>query len=275
MNKIVFVHYYGTRESPAIFTQIVDALIDSGLYEAATEVHLVLSGDLAQGPTAHDINRLTAKILVGCLDPDSSSVGEIGTLMKVRDYALASPVVQAVCYLHTKGATNNSAIQVGWRTFMLDFIAYCWRHAEDKLRSFHLWGVNWSYSTFSFDDQYPVDEWQRPFGHFMGNYWWARSDYLATLPAIDQTKTSRYLAEAWVGMRSGRVFNAMRSPVALPDAIFPRERYLKLRDQLLHPTICMEIRADTVREYGASSLTESQPSADVYRHDPNWEHLVN
>lgn len=275
MNKVCFIHYYGTAEAPGIFAEIVEALLDSGMFANLTALHLSLHGDPYFGPFVREINRISDKLIIHHASNYGSSVGESATLMLIRDHAIASRSVHAICYIHTKGATNNSDIQQAWRQYMLDFVVYCWRNAEDKLNSYHLWGVNWSFSNFHFDDQFPIDQWQRPCGHFMGNFWWARSDYIATLPSLDTTQGSRYLAEAWVGLRSARVFNAMRSCYAPPDEIIRREEYLPIRNRLLMPTISMEISAETVRSYGAKRLKSTNPSADLYRHDPNWDHVIS
>jgi hypothetical protein len=274
MIKTCFIHYYATSDAPGIFTEIVDALFDSGLFAALDCLYLSLHGDPCFGPSVFDLSRTAAKLRLCQGFLSAGSVGESSTLMYAREYATNSSSVQAICYLHTKGATNNSEIQKAWRRYMLDFVVFCWRNAEDKLRSYHLWGVNWSFSDFHFDVKFPVDEWQRPYGHFMGNFWWARSDYLANLPLLNISSGSRYLAEVWVGLRSARVFNAMRSPMALPDAVFSRDEYLPIRDKLLLPTISMEIDAEMVRDYGARSLGLSSPSADAYRHDPSWDDVI-
>jgi len=274
MIKVCFIHYYGTSEAANIFAEIVDSLFESGLFEVIDSLHLSLHGDPAFGPSVRELSRISAKLIVYRDCGDHDAIGEAATLMLVRDYVIRASSVQAVCYLHTKGATNNSEIQRAWRRYMLDFVVFCWRNAEDKLRSYHLWGVNWSFSGFQFDEKFPADQWQRPCGHFMGNFWWARSDYLASLPPLEIRSGSRYLAEVWVGLRSARVFNAMRSPSALPDVVFNREDYLPTRNKLLRPTISMEIDAETVRVYGARVLDCSSPSADPHRHDPNWEHVI-
>ena len=274
MIKVCFIHYYGTSQAAGIFAEIVDSLFESGLFEVIDALHLSLHGDSAFGPSVRELSRISAKLIVHHAYDELDANGEASTLMLIRDYVIHASSVQAICYLHTKGATNNSEVQRSWRRYMLDFVVFCWRNAEDKLRSYHLWGVNWSFSSFHFDEQFPVDPWQRPCGHFMGNFWWARSDYLATLPPLNTNTGSRYLAEVWVGLRSARVFNAMRSPLALPDAVFSRDEYLPIRNKLLLPTISMEVNAETVREFGAEALKSTTPSADVHRHDPGWDHVI-
>lgn len=275
MIKVCFIHYYGTEEAAGIFSEIVDAVFESGLFEALDSLRLSLHGNPCFGPSVRDLSRLSQKLIIYSAYDDSPSIGESATLMLLRNHALFSPAVEAICYLHTKGATNNSQIQKSWRRYMLDFVVFCWRNAEDKLSSYHLWGVNWSFSNFHFDDQFSTDEWERPYGHFMGNFWWGRSDYLASLPSVDIYRCSRYLAEAWVGLRSARVFNAMRSPAALPDSVFNREDYLPIRNKLLVPTISLEVNAETVRQLGASALERSNGSADTYRHDASWDHVIS
>jgi hypothetical protein len=274
LRKVCFIHYYGTPFAAEIFAEIADAICSSGLLEALSELHLNLTGDLVLGPRVEDLNRLSSKISVHVGSEDTANSGELATLELLQKQARNQHEIVAICYLHTKGATNNSHIQQAWRTYMLDFIAFCWRNAEHKLHSYHLWGVNWSYSGFDFDEEFDQDVLHRPFGHFMGNFWWARSDYISNLPDLNRKIQSRYFAEAWVGMRSGRVFNAMRSPAACPDAEFLRESYIATRNKLLRPTTTLEVGLDLVREFGADSLGRQESSCDLYRHDPSWDHIV-
>ena len=135
MRKVCFIHYFGTEHAAGIFTEIADALLDSGLFNALDRLHLGLHGDPCYGPSVLDLSRLSAKLTVHAAYDEQPSSGESATLMLIRDHVLRSAAIEAICYLHTKGATNNSEVQQAWRQYMLDFVVFCWRNAEYKLSS--------------------------------------------------------------------------------------------------------------------------------------------
>jgi hypothetical protein len=94
-----------------------------------------------------------------------------------------------VLYAHTKGAANASATNHAWRGCMIRNTVGRWREAVRDLEHADLVGVHW------FTPEEHPDKVTTPF--FGGNFWWARPDYLAKLPA--PTYETRYHAEAWVG----------------------------------------------------------------------------
>jgi len=45
-----------------------------------------------------------------------------------------------------------------------------------------------------------------PSWHFSGNFWWAKSDYIKKLPAIDSLdREFRWNAELWIGAAGGKL----------------------------------------------------------------------
>lgn len=73
-------------------------------------------------------------------------------------------------------------------------VIWNWQHCVEALeQAFDTCGAHWLTH-----QKYPmIHPTQRYWG---GNFWWARSDYLRTLPRIaEDSDAARYEAEVWIG----------------------------------------------------------------------------
>lgn len=99
----------------------------------------------------------------------------------------------AVLYLHTKGVTRpTSALHQRWRRLMHAHTLRPWRdHLRRLEQGATCCGFDW------------INQKDHPHGHFSGNFWIARCDYLRTLPQYSEFHAkegySRFSAEQWVG----------------------------------------------------------------------------
>lgn len=107
-----------------------------------------------------------------------------------------------VLYFHSKGATHPVAdpLRSNWSACMMRNLVKNWRTCVADLDAGHdAVGCHWMTG-----DKTPPGQ-----SIFAGNFWWARSDYLQTIPSImlrDRIKTSgignvesRYESEVWIG----------------------------------------------------------------------------
>lgn len=103
-----------------------------------------------------------------------------------------------VLYFHTKGLTRNDQLAIDWRVCMMARLVRCWRQCvADLEQGFDAVGCHWIRG---------LDATQH---YFAGNFWWATSDFLLTLPSIYKRNRirlsgidsieSRYEAEVWIG----------------------------------------------------------------------------
>lgn len=186
--------------SVAIMAEQMAALKESGLAEAASEIHIGVNGDGGQG------------LLAAGLAPDKSMVHvhgakgttELPTFAIMRDWlkGLGSPKDWAVLYHHSKGVTNpDDYFKHHHRRVMQGFCVDRWRQCVyDLERGYDAVGCNW------------VDPITRPVlpgRYFAGNFWWARADFLLTLPSLPETATDynimeRMQAEGWIGSGKAR-----------------------------------------------------------------------
>ena len=102
-----------------------------------------------------------------------------------------------VFYAHTKGAASPDPIAHPWRVSMIHDTVTRWRECVEALGDVQTAGAYWLRSNMP-------EHYDHKF-FFAGNYWWARSDYVATLDPVGVD--SRYQAEGWVGLGEPTVQN--------------------------------------------------------------------
>ncbi|HEX8915296.1 MAG TPA: glycosyltransferase family 61 protein, partial [Humisphaera sp.] len=153
---------------------------------------------------------------------------EFPTLEALYEAAISNPAPADLLYVHTKGVSVDPCA-VGpvtdWRRYMSHFAVD--RHAEciDALRS---------------ADAVGVDLRDRPRPHFAGNFWWARSEYVAALPPAATMREPdfgdvRFNAEFWVGRGpNARLTSLFESGIAVYERYARRlpERLYRGRSSL-------------------------------------------
>lgn len=119
------------------------------------------------------------------------------TLVHLREWAKSNPG-WVVLYFHAKGATHpNDARSTAWRNCMMHHLVTNWRTCVSDLERHDAVGCHWIRG---------LDDTQH---YFAGNFWWATSDFLSTLPSMYErlaiklygikAAKSRYEAEVWIG----------------------------------------------------------------------------
>lgn len=187
-------------EAVAILAEQMSALKSSGLAEAASEIHIGVNGDNGQGLLAAGF--APDKSIVHVHGPDATT--ELPTFALLRQWVagLTAPWDWAVLYHHSKGVTNpQDPFRHHHRRVMQGFCVEKWRQCvKDLERGYDAVGCNW------------VDPITRPVlpgRFFAGNFWWARADYLMTLPPLanhanDYNLVERIQAEGWIGSAKDR-----------------------------------------------------------------------
>lgn len=179
------------------FTQ----LAESGLADAATEMVVGINGPVDE---SRDYARLAFPKKARMVFHGPRSFAENLTLVELERWLPDHPDWN-VLYFHAKGATHPAGSPYGenvsrpWRESMMQDVVLNWRNCISDLDS--------GYESVG--------------SHFMrglcdgtqniwpGNFWWAKSNFLSTLPSIfmrDRIKVSgiasaesRFEAEVWIG----------------------------------------------------------------------------
>jgi hypothetical protein len=170
----------------------MDALHRSGLEEAASSIFIGVNGDESDA------------MAVACLAPNKADVvhhgsgatTEIPTMNVIRQWAIEHPDTY-VMYHHSKGVSTPNQ-QDGWRRRMEAISVWGWQECFKALqRGYDCAGAHWLTP-----EKHPGAI-TSPF--FGGTFWWAKTNYLAKLPALPEaTWQNRYEAESWVGKGNPR-----------------------------------------------------------------------
>ena len=167
------------------------ALANSGLYDFADKIFVGIVGDMSI--------TLPSKFEIIFHYPNIR-LAEIPTLNALREHALLEEF--NVLYIHTKGVAylekgNTKEIVTYWRKYMEHFCIGKWKECLDALDEFDAAGCEFYGPNKHFSGN------TNP--HFSGNFWWARSSYLRTLPRVDDVvlpemhSAPRMKAEFWLG----------------------------------------------------------------------------
>lgn len=186
------------ESSPAIVYEQMDALRSTGLLDAASEFIVGINGDQESVPFANLVIPAKATRVFHGLKSRSENL----TLVKLEEW-LKTHDGWYVLYFHAKGVTHTSGDYaercVRWRRCMMNNLVINWKRCVADLSiGFESVGCHWMTGL--------CDGTQNIWG---GNFWWATSGFLRTLPSIferDRIKQSgieslesRYEAEVWIG----------------------------------------------------------------------------
>jgi hypothetical protein len=211
-----FMHVAMRRHWRRIVDDQLMKMRASGLWERTERLYVGLLG-----PEQDVLHVDHPKIEVVRLGSDFNRA-ERPTLAMLQDLCRSRDCL--VFYVHTKGVFRTCPGQEQWRHAMEHFVIQRHRDCIEALRDHDACGINWHRSWC---------------GMFRGNFWWATSRYVRTLPDVRRLEPLRGLeveprmvCERWIGENP-----AVR--VACPydtgvdhyvDQPLPRSRYAKLRE---------------------------------------------
>jgi len=195
--KPIAVFYHGLLAGPGLdsdwlFTLLANqiaALVDSGLAQAATSIFFGVNGDETDRMAVQSLAPGKAVVIAS---PQGKT--ELPTMILMQNWCATNPGWN-VLYWHMKGAQYpNNPTWNAWRKCMTLHVIWGWQECVAALESgYDSAGAHWMTS-----QRYPmIPPSQRYWG---GNFFWASSDFLRTLPPIGaDSSAARYNAEAWIG----------------------------------------------------------------------------
>lgn len=209
---IVYIHICQKGDWKRSLKMILDKLVESGLYHECLQIRCGVVND--EGILRDDAIFSDPKIRV--IGLGHSREYERPTLMHMRNAALNDDYDGCkYLYCHTKGLrwfdTSSEEFVIDWIKLLLYWNIERWRDAVLKLDEHDTYGCN--YITDSLD--YPA--------HYSGNFFWANSSYLKTLP--DKIGCRYCDPEFWVGKRKPNYFDAFNSKIDHYENLFPEHLY--------------------------------------------------
>lgn len=177
----------------------VEQLNLSGLLDAASDFVVGINGGRESDGYAHISIPANARRVMHGLESKSENL----TIVEIEKWIPSHPDWY-VLYIHSKGATKTDPYWINqsdlWRRCMMRHLVLNWRKCiSDLERGYESVGCHWLRGMGSDHSQ----------NYWGGNFWWAKSNFLRTLPSIyerGRIKTSgisslesRYEAEVWIG----------------------------------------------------------------------------
>jgi len=207
----VFYHVCAIGNWREIFEEQIGKVKASGLLDVATQMVIgVVSPEDVDLPQMPKTKYIVTKV----------NEYERTTLLLLWRRAMEAGD-EAILYFHTKGVTSGNACVTAWRRFMEYFNIVRWKECVRKLEEgYDACGVNWW-------EGYKRDGVAYP--HFSGNFWWARSSYLKTLPEPPQVDRwlDRVAHEFWIGSRRPRAFSFCDNPKAFYTTKIEEKDYVR------------------------------------------------
>jgi hypothetical protein len=263
MKKYIYYHIYLTDETGCWYNLFLDQLysvIDSGLYDNIEKMYVVCIGKSDEIDLFAGICNCYSKIQILkklYLDKDkkenlslqhTSSIDyeknnfydEVQTMSLLQEHANREDA--QFLYFHSKGITaawrmreeKHSAAFINyylWRKFLQWGCIENWKICSDSLKNHSCAGVN-------------LGTWPVP--HYSGTFWWTKSEYVRTLPDINENDwwqelrkttplntydSNRNKPEMWIGTKFNNDFyNIISCEVMPPEGTpiqyhWPKSKY--------------------------------------------------
>lgn len=160
---------------------------ESGLLDRTSKLLVGVVG-ASKEDTSILTDLLGSKACVRYLGP--LSLYEFSTLQWLYDEIRLDDV--ACWYAHTKGISAPTDIQTAWRLRMESVVFDQYEKCLDALETHDTCGNTWYWGGLHDSKNF----------HYSGNFWWANSSYLQTLPeplSLRSGKYGRFEAEFWIG----------------------------------------------------------------------------
>ena len=213
MNIEIFYHMYCVSDCVDRFFKTYSKVKESGLLDICNNVNVVLVGDDKVGRYVTKINFLN-KVKTICFSSDTK--GEMNTLKTIQDFC-QSARDSHVLYLHSKGASRGKNQNIeSWVNYMEYFLIEKHAVCLEKLKD---------------HDTVGVEFFEKPMKHYSGNFWWANSNYIKTLPTFEEgIKNSsisdpRWYCEFWLMNSNCKPCNLHSSNTDLYGAVYDETNY--------------------------------------------------
>ena len=183
----IFFHVYIKNDFSRILLSKFKKFKSSGLYDRANKIYLVLFGDIElHQEFLNELKDTYTKIEYSVIaNKEFNSEPDTLNLMvkKAEQYETNTPML----YLHTKGTSHSHPVIKknidAWVRYLDLYVINKWEECVKALEE------NDAAGGFYIEDP----------KHFQGNFWWANSDYIKTLPRLNTYNiTNLNRGEFWI-----------------------------------------------------------------------------
>jgi hypothetical protein len=191
----IFFHVYIKNDFSRILLNKFKKFKSSGLYDRANKIYLVLFGDIElHQEFLNELKDTYTKIEYSVIaNKEFNSEPDTLNLMvkKAEQYETNTPML----YLHTKGTSHSHPVIKknidAWVRYLDLYVINKWEECVKALEE------NDAAGGFYLEDP----------KHFQGNFWWANSDYLKTLPRLNTYNiTNLNRGEFWILSQTDKAY---------------------------------------------------------------------
>ena len=197
-----------------IVQEQLDLLSESGLINASEQVFACVVGSEEKPESISNV-----EIIDRTLDVN---LNELFTLQYLKQFCDTKPNCK-VWYIHTKGVSHPDIYQYYWRKYMEYFNIERWKDCVAALNEYDICGVEWT----GVDSHKCKETWGFVYPNgFLGNFWWANSNYIRKLDANVAGYGHRGRAEfEFISSRNPKVKCFHNSWANFGHEIYPRKMY--------------------------------------------------
>lgn len=171
----IYLHTYCRKDYRHIVLDKIRKIKLSGLWDKMEKMFIPVSGMREQDKEFfEDLKLLSNKIKIfEHVNPVFNN--EPDTLNYIKNRAENFENNKSILYMHTKGVTYDHPVLnknvKAWVRYLDLYTIGHWKECIDSLNSYDTAGTMYS---------------PEPMKHYSGNFWWANSDYIKTLPTLDK-----------------------------------------------------------------------------------------
>jgi len=232
---IIFSHNYLYNNWKTVIEEQLQKLLMSDLYLYSTEInYCVYSEEDATYSEFLEIIKNYDSLNKINIIRHSVNEHEVETIYYLQQRVNSLEEDYNVLYYHTKGVTSelnhsdqdvNMDCVTSWRHLLEYFNIERWSYSIDRLEYHDISGV-----------LYIGDSGQYYQNYYSGNFWWARSSYIKTLPnikevyakqLIENSDLGRMMCEKWIGMSPHNWFSFYSQDIVNIYTTFFEEKLYK------------------------------------------------
>lgn len=171
----IYLHTYCRKDYRHIVLDKIRKIKLSGLWDKMEKMFIPVSGMREQDKEFfEDLKLLSNKIKIfEHVNPVFNN--EPDTLNYIKNRAENFENNKSILYMHTKGVTYDHPVLnknvKAWVRYLDLYTIGHWKECIDALSTYDTAGTMYS---------------PEPMKHYSGNFWWANSDYIKTLPTLDK-----------------------------------------------------------------------------------------
>jgi len=171
----VYLHTYCRKDYRHIVLDKIRKIKLAGLWDNMEKLFIPVSGMREQDKEFfEDLKLLSNKIKIfEHINPVFNN--EPDTLNYIKNRAENFETNKPILYMHTKGVTYDHPVLnknvKGWVRYLDLYTIAHWEECIDALNLYDTAGPMYS---------------PTPMEHYSGNFWWANSDYIKTIPTLDK-----------------------------------------------------------------------------------------